>query len=247
LKTFLQVSLLVYNGWKVFKLTDVQPDVLYNLARNAETCAHNYPAFIVELLDATQDFNEQQFNRVLQKVTGNIGLQNCMTHVAYPLLEKVKFLWATGTTMSAQELFSTCVLHNKIIAETSGISMGLARRGTMVLFTPDVEYYNLDLLFINYLLKESGWKTIFFGNNVNWRTIQTAVNNKSVSAVYIHLVTALTPFEIDDYLETVCKAFSEKQIIASGDAVHAAQRNFLNLRLLKSDASIYSFIKDDCL
>jgi hypothetical protein len=63
----------------------------------------------------------------------------------------------------------------------------------------------------------------------------------------LHLITNFTRFEIDDYLESLSKAFPNKRIVASGVAIQLAQRNFLNVQLLKTDEAVYRFIQNATL
>ncbi len=41
--------------------------------------------------------------------------------------------------------------------------------------------------------------------------------------------------------------FSKKKIAASGAAIQLAQRNFLNVQLLKTDEAVYRFIQNTTL
>ena len=47
----------------------------------------------------------------------------------------------------------------------------------------------------------------------------------------------------DDYLETICSAFPDKKIIASGEGIRNLERSFVNLKTLNSDQQIYNFIQ----
>lgn len=242
LKKLLQVSYLYHTGYKVSKIAALGDEAVTDLVRHAQTVSQNYVGYILQLLEAAIDFNDQRFNQVLEEVNANIGLEQGILNVGYPFLQKVGLLWMTSNIIPAQEHFSTYLIQHKIIAETDKLPLITTDNRTIVLFTPDGEHHELPLLFINYLLKKSGWRTLYFGANVKWQHLQAVIEKEAVSTVYLHLITNFTRFEIDDYLEMICKAFPEKKIVASGAAIQPAQRTFLNLKLLKSDASIHSFV-----
>ena len=61
--------------------------------------------------------------------------------------------------------------------------------------------------------------------------------------LFLHLITNFTGLDADDYFEDLCKTFPDKKLLPSGAAVHQVQRNFVNLKLLKSDKEIYEFIE----
>ncbi len=150
----------------------------------------------------------------------------------------------TNKVIPAQEHFSSYILQHKIIAETDKLGDALANRKSIVLFTPDGEHHELPLLFINYMLRKYGWRTIYFGANAEWQALKEVVEKNEIGALYFHVITNFTRYDIDDYLEQACKTFPAKKLFASGAAIQTAQRSFVNLQLLKNDDAIYRFIKD---
>ena len=56
------------------------------------------------------------------------------------------------------------------------------------------------------------------------------------------LITNFTGLYADDYLEEICRSLPDKKILASGQGIKNVQRNFVNLRLLKTDQEIRDFV-----
>ena len=61
--------------------------------------------------------------------------------------------------------------------------------------------------------------------------------------IYLHLLTNFTGFDVDDYLEEICKKFPDKMVVVSGEGIRKSQRDFVNLTRLESDTQIYDFIR----
>ena len=151
-------------------------------------------------------------------------------------------LWVTNNIIPAQEHFSSYIIQNRIIAETDRLDINNAAP-TLLLFSPKGEYHELPLLFIFYLLRKNGWSVVYLGSNITKDVLKQFSENDEIKYLFLHLITNFTGWDADVYFEDLCRSFPNKQIIASGTAVHQVQRNFVNLKLLKSEKEIYEFIE----
>ena len=242
LKIILRIAFLYHNGWKVSKIAQLTPDQIVNEVNRTEINSANFKVYILKLLDAAVDFNEPSFVQVLDDLIGSVGLEMCVTEVCYPFLQRVGLLWMTNNIIPAQEHFSSYLIQHKIIAQTDKLPEVPVDSEGIVLFTPDGEYHELPLLFINYLLKKHMWRTIYVGSNVKLQHLQKFESDNSIRHLFLHIITNFSGLGIDDYLEKLCTTYPNKQIVASGSAIQQAQRSFLNLMPLQSDRAIYDFI-----
>ena len=242
LKTLLNIALLYHSGMKVSKFDSLSHAEILKLVDSLRPAPAQYEIFIVRMIQAALDFNEQEFSGKLNEVTQILGFEKTVLEVCYPFLVRVGLLWSTNNAIPAQEHFSSYLIQRRIIAETDRLTVQANPSRMILLFTPEGERHEMPLLFINYLLKKTGWGTIYMGVAKKLDLIREIVNARQVTHLYIHLLTNLTGFEVDDYLERVCTTFPELKILASGTAINSAQRNFLNLTCLKSDEAIKSFI-----
>ena len=240
LKKLLRIAYLYHSGWKVSKIALLNEQSILETVRSIEH-AGNRQLSVLTLLEAAADFDENRFRQVLDELIKESGLQKTMLNVCYPFLQKVGLLWMTNNVIPAQEHFSSYIIQHRIIAETDSLPPALEEK-KVVLFSPDGEHHELPLLFINYSLRKRNWRTVFLGCNVGWKNIKPLIDRPDVTAIYVHIITFLSRFEIDEYLEGLCKAFPDKKVVASGAAVQSAQRSFVNLQVLKSDEAIDKFM-----
>jgi DNA-binding transcriptional MerR regulator len=243
LKKLLRIAFLYHGGWKVSKIAALTEDDIAKQVLTLQEALPENSQNILTLLEAAIDFDEARFNAVLDKLIAVRGVEECVTQVCYPYLQRVGLLWMTSHIIPAQEHFSSYLIQHKIISETEKLQHASPSSPTIIVFAPKGEHHELPLLFINFLLKKWGWQTIYLGTNLELKALPDTIKAKA-SHLFLHLITNFTGFEVDDYLETVCKTFSDKTIVASGRSIQLAQRQFVNLKLLRSDAEIHEFVRD---
>ena len=242
LKQLLRISFLYHNGWKISKIAGLSSAKIVEEVRKSEINSKTYKTFIIQLIEAAVDFDEISFVEILNQLTAKVGFEKCITDICYPYLNRIGMLWVTNNIIPAQEHFSSYIIQNRIIAETDKLSIN-NEAPTLLLFSPKGEFHELPLLFIFYLLRKNGWSVVYLGSNITKEVIKQFTENGEMKYLFLHLITNFTGWDADVYFEDLCKSFPNKQIIASGAAVHQVQRNFVNLKLLKSDKEIYEFIE----
>jgi MerR family transcriptional regulator, light-induced transcriptional regulator len=242
LKQLLRISFLYHSGWKVSKIAALSESQVTELVNQATVGNMNYRVFINQLVEAALDFDENRFVMILNQVTEKIGFEKCMVDLCYPFLVKIGLLWSTNHVIPAQEHFTSYIIQNKIIVETEKLDLG-NKLPSIILMGPKGEFHELPLLFINYLLKKSGWGTVYLGSNIQTGEVAEVVNRPGIHYIYIHTLTNFTGLDVDDYFESLCKTFKDKKIVASGEGIQKIQRSFVNLTVLKTDEQIYNFIR----
>ena len=242
LKQLLRISFLYHNGWKISKIAGLSSAQIVEEVRKSEINSKTYKTFIIQLIEAAVDFDEISFVEILNQLTAKVGFEKCITDICYPYLNRIGMLWVTNNIIPAQEHFSSYIIQNRIIAKTDKLSIN-NEAPTLLLFSPKGEFHELPLLFIFYLLRKNGWSVVYLGSNITKEVIKQFTENDEMKYLFLHLITNFTGWDADVYFEDLCKSFPNKQIIASGAAVHQVQRNFVNLKLLKSDKEIYEFIE----
>jgi DNA-binding transcriptional MerR regulator len=243
LKKLLCISFLYHNGWKISKIAQLSDDEVAHEVIGIPLDHSNYPTAIQHLLKAAIDFNEAEFAAILQQLKEAIGFERLVIEVCYPYMHRVGLLWDTSRIIPAQEHFSSYIIQNKIISETekfSGTQNGVPE---IIVFSPENEYHELPLLFINYMLRKHGWRVLYLGVANTFQELEEAARVPGVKYLYFHLITNFTGLSIDDYLEKLRKAFPDKIILASGKGIEASQRNFVQVQLLQRDADIHRFIE----
>jgi MerR family transcriptional regulator, light-induced transcriptional regulator len=243
LKKLLCISFLYHNGWKVSRIAALSDEEVAAEVERIPLGKENYPTAIQHLLKAAIDFNEAGFTAVLSDLQPKIGFEALISEVCYPYLNRVGLLWDTSKIIPAQEHFSSYIIQARVISETEKLSPTQNGEPEIVLFCPEEEFHELPLLFINYLLRKHGWRVLYLGPNIRLKDLEEAARLPGISHLYLHLITNFTGISIDEYFETLRRAFPDKIIVASGRSLEQSQRNFVNLHLLRRDEDIYNFVE----
>ncbi|ANE49510.1 MerR family transcriptional regulator [Flavisolibacter tropicus] len=243
LKRLLRIAFLYHNGWKISKIAALTEEEIIASVLEVGKLSKDHQQFILTLLEAAIDFDEKAFHQILDELIEKFGMEEAISKICYPFLKRIGVLWMTNNVIPAQEHFSSYLIQHKIIAETDKLTASNDKHRQILLFTPDGEYHEMPLLFLNYMLKKWGWSTIYLGSNIKLQQVKEIVQQNPIEYIFTHIITNFTRFEIDDYFELLCQALPGKTIVASGASTLAATRTFVNLRLLKSDEAIYAFIK----
>lgn len=244
LQKLFYIAFLYHNGWKASEISVLSDVELWHAVSNTQLRTGNYKTYIQKLLGAAVDFNEAVFLEVLNALTEKVGFEKLMVDVCYPYLQRIGVLWNTTGTTPVQQHFSGYLIQNRLISETEKYTAVQNGEPEIVLFCPDDEQQPLPLLYLNYLLRKNGWRVLYLGKNIKPADVKKVGDVAGIRYLYVHRATRFAGFEMDDYLETLCKAFPGKTIAASGQGTEGSQRTFVQVKLLKSDEDIHRFIQD---
>ncbi len=175
--------------------------------------------FINHLLEASLDFNQELFDRILHNIILHMGFEKAITQVVWPFLRKIGLLWLTGNVVPAQEHFASAIITKKLLVAANGLESPLppaAGARQVLLFTPPGEFHEMPLLFMRYLMKKNGTPTLYFGPNISLEDLKTTCSRQPVTHLYFHLVTNLLRCEPDQYIQQLTDAFPGKTIVFSG-------------------------------
>ena len=128
--------------------------------------AHDYNRQVNALLAAMLNFEEERINQMLNEAASQLGFENMMLYVAYPLLQRIGLMWLAGAVNPAQEHMLAHMLRQKMLAATDALPSVPTTARRWVLFLPVDELHELALLFMNYALRVRGQHTLYLGQNM---------------------------------------------------------------------------------
>jgi DNA-binding transcriptional MerR regulator len=151
--------------------------------------AHDYNRQINGLLAALLAFDEPRMTQLLGAATKQLGFEEMMLHMAYPLLQRIGMMWMAGTVNPAQEHLLSHLLRQKLLAATDALpTVSATDRRRWVLFLPQHELHELALLFMNYALRARAQHTLYLGQNLPISELQAVCDSYQPDV----LVTVLT-------------------------------------------------------
>lgn len=166
LKKILNVAYLNRNGLKISKIARLNDDeltqqVMAVSSKNDDPENDFQPGKI--LMSAIR-FNEELFKDSLSKFSKQRGLEEAYIRYFYPLLNKTRILWQTGSLSRAQEQFVRYTIRQLIIIEDSLLKPASNKnKSSFAMINTSDTLTDNNFLFYKYVLKSRGYDVIFTG------------------------------------------------------------------------------------
>lgn len=182
LKRLLNVTLLYNHGFKISKIASLNEEEIPELVRsialksNSEQVAIN--AFKLAMINFDYDLFDTNYNEILQ----HHDFQYVFLNVFMPLMRELGILWQTGAISPSHEHFITNLIKQKIHLQTETLQCKKPQRTDhpiFVIFLPENEIHELGVLYLNYLILNSGYRTIFLGQSLQTSSLETLYSYNS--------------------------------------------------------------------
>jgi len=147
----------------------------------------------------------------------HMGLEKCLLEVIYPLLNQIGKRWLIDRIVPAQEHFCSELVIKKILLATDGLEpLYHPNPKSILVFTPFGETHEIPVLFMHYLLKKHGHRSVYLGKNVPLELVATYCKERMPNYFYFHLITQLGELTQDTYIGDLQKLAPEAKIVCSG-------------------------------
>lgn len=205
LQKLLNITLLHNHGYKISKIATFPEDKIPSLVREiiSEKSVKNHAisAFKMALLN----FDQRLFSTTYNSLLAEKSFREVFYEVFLPLLHEMGLLWQSDTINPAQEHFMSYLIKQKLlinIEKAQTIEPTKTER-IFVLYLPMNEIHQLGLMFINYEILLSGYRTIYLGESVPMENLKDLKE-------YFKNITFISYFtvkphreEVNDYLRSL--------------------------------------------
>ena len=216
LKTLLNVALLNKYGFRISQIDKMKPSEVCNKLLSLNDATAMRERITNELVQVMVDLDMEHFESVLDKYIDEKGIEATVLQIIFPFLEKIGILWQTGHIHPAQEHLVSNIIRRKILVAIDAATGKKEIDKTFLLFLPEGEHHELGLLFVYYLLRNHGVKTIYLGANVPLHDVSEVIQLKKPDCVFIHLTACGSGFKLDRFLQQVRLKFNKTDTIISG-------------------------------
>jgi len=237
LKHILRISWLYHNGYRISKIAAMSHGEITQLATQTFK-ADEYEVMVNQLVECGLDYNEVLFEKTLRQLKQSMGVEKTLEKVIYPFLSKIGLLWITGHVLPAQEHFCSHLIQKMIITATNELPPPIYPDCRVLLFTPRGEMHDLPLLFVQYIFKKKGVKPLMLGRNSTEEMLAYCCEHQQVTHLYFHFITNFTNEDAGVYIGQLSAQFPDKQILASGSALHGVTNLPANVRILHSPQDV---------
>lgn len=244
LKTLLNISLLNKYGYKISHINRMKNEELRDKILSLSGSQAQQERIVNDLIQHMIDLDMDAFEQVLDNFILSRGIEKTITYIIFPFMERIGILWLTDHINPAQEHLITNIIRQKIIVGIENIVTPFNLKSNILLFMPENEHHELGLLFMNYMLKSRGVKTIYLGANVPVSDLEFVADLKKPDYIYTHLTTVMKEFNFEKFLNVLKSRFQDTPILISGLLTSTFEKKAPggSIRFLKSLQEVNEFI-----
>ena len=216
LKTILNISLLNKYGFKISHIDKMHPDEIRNKIIALSNTQAQQERIVNEMIQYMVDLDIDAFETLLDNYIAARGIDKTITQIIFPYLERIGILWLTNHINPAQEHLVTNIIRQKLIVGIEGVFTHIQVNKSVLLFLPEGEHHELGLLYMYYLLKSRGVRTLYLGANVPVKDIEFVSKLKKPDYLYTHLTSVASNFNFEKFLNQIQLRLADFPFVISG-------------------------------
>ncbi len=213
LKKVLNVAVLVNGGIRISKVAELNDKDLTDLVRERSNGGHNHQGIINALKIAMMEYDDEAFEQILNRCMLNMGAENCFNSILSDFIRQLGILWQTGAVTIAHEHFVTSIIKQKLFTLIDQLTVRPKDKGLrFLLYLPAGELHELGLLYMHFLLKKNGYKSIYLGQDVPLEAIAETREKMQPDVIMSFFTTQPKTEDIENYLFELGRSFPSKQM-----------------------------------
>lgn len=216
LKKIINVSMLNTHGLRISKIAQMSAEEINSLILEKSEAKTDANIYIDQLVVAMVSMEEELFEKTLDQVVKKIGLEECVTQIIYPFMEKIGVLWQTKKINPAQEHFISNLIRQRIIVSIASLPMPGKKARKAMLFLPEGEVHEIGLLFFNYITRKRGISTLYLGQSVPYQDLQSVYKIHQPALIITSFISSPGPRHLEKYILQLSADFPQSLILASG-------------------------------
>jgi MerR family transcriptional regulator, light-induced transcriptional regulator len=243
LKKLLNVALLNKYGFKISHIDRMNEGEIKEKILGLNHQLAQQDRLVNALIQHMIDFDIERFEEVLDIYIAARGIEKAIQQIIFPFLERIGILWLTNHINPGQEHLVSNIIRQKLIAGIEGVSSTIRINKTVLLFLPEGEYHELSILFMNYMLRNKGIKTIYLGASIPLKDVEGIATLKSPDFLYTHLTSAGPRFNLEKLISGLAIAFPKTPVIVSGQLTTGYRKKVqANIHFKRSYAEVTEFL-----
>lgn len=213
LKLIMNIALLNANGYKISSIAKLKISERDHIAAHLNKVDVKFENQIDAITYSILKLDEKKINFILSQNVEQNGLKETMDTLVYPLLEKMGIMWVSGSISEVHERFVTNLLRNVIISEIQKFLEKYEDSKTKVLlYLPKGQAHELSLLYLHFLILQSGCEVTQLGTECTLAAVHEALNLKEVDYVVTIINETPTEAPVQKYLEVLSETILDKAI-----------------------------------
>lgn len=245
LKKLLNVALLNKYGFKISHIDRMNEGEIKEKILGLNHQLAQQDRLVNALIQHMIDIDMDRFEEVLDVYIAAKGIEKTILQVIFPFLERIGILWLTNHIHPGQEHLVTNIIRQKLIVGIESVSSTIRVNKTIMLFLPEGEYHELSLLFMNYMLKNKGIKTIYLGASIPLRDVESLATLKKPDFIFTHLTSSGPRFNLDKLVTNMTRSFPGTTVVISGQLTVGYKKKLpSNFHFKRSYPEVMEFLSE---
>lgn len=217
LRRILNISILNKNGYKISNIAGLSDEVLISEVEKHLNDYLKESNKVESLYLALLDMDEARFESIINNSILNLGFESTIEKIVFPFLRHLGNMWQVGAINPAQEHYISNLIRQKLIVGLDQLTpVNNPRAKTYLFFLPNNELHEMGLLYLCYLAKANGHKSVYLGQSVPLEDLISI--SRSVAPDYlVSIFTSRMPeMELEEFLEGCDKSLQNPDFLISG-------------------------------
>ncbi|MBK8702028.1 MAG: MerR family transcriptional regulator [Saprospiraceae bacterium] len=217
LELILNLAHLNKKGTKISKLANMSADEIKQKVAGSCEVDVIFENQIDGLMLSMFELNEFKFIKILNHHIREIGFEQTMDEIIYPLLDKLSVMWIAGSVKGVHENFINNIIRRKLSVEIDKLEFNPSEQAPrFLIYLPEYEAHELSLLFVFYLLKKQGASILYLGTQISLVDVKDAVEVFKPDYIFTLFNDSFSEAPLQPYLEELKQVSNGTHIVISG-------------------------------
>lgn len=243
LQKLLNITLLHNHGYKISqisKLTEQRiPALVSEIISDKSFKNHAISSFKMAMMNFDQTLFINTYNSLLAEKS----FREIFFEIFLPLIGEIGYLWQTNTISIAHEHFISYLIKQKTLLNTERLqAMNPTKEDKVfVLYLPENEIHELGLMYLNYEVQLSGYKTIFLGESVPITSVKDMKKYFDNLVFICYMTVEPSTNEVNNYIKEM-----HRELLDDNSEVWAIGRMVENIdpKLITNNLKTFTSIND---
>ncbi len=188
------------------------------------------------------DLDEITFSHTYYKAVSRLGFEDTFKRIIFLFFKRIGLMWQTNTINPAQEHFISNLVRQKLIAAIDSLPLNYpANAPSALLFLPEDELHEIGLLFLNYLLRQRGFKTVYLGQALPLVDLPRILEISKPDLLIASISNTFPLLGVPSFVKKFNCLNEQQRVLISSANLAASNFSFpSNIKIFKSLADLYS-------
>lgn len=224
LKLLLNINVLNRNGVKISHIAKMSANEITEKVKDLSFVKTGDDDLFDGLMLSMIDLDENLFHQAFYKAVARLGFEDTINRIIFPFFSRIGIMWQIDSINPAQEHFISNMVRQKLIAAIDNATTKTNSKAKKVLmFLPESELHELGMLFLNYLLKNKGYRTIYLGQAVPLTDLPRILEISDPDILVTGVSNSISLGDITSFINKLKIVPSSKKVLIASAGIFEAQ------------------------